>query len=177
MKIIYLYGLMILSLLFIFTGCGKKADKITVKEGKYISADGESYITVDNYIKGKSDKFEEVIGYCDIQFHNVDMSSFEEFYLASNTANYVTVNYNGDATEEQIQEIEDMLMERVDFENQFEENKANYFFFKDDKGAYGLGCEVDGSGFDQGYETYMSLVYKPAEKIIEVDGVKYILEE
>lgn len=177
MKRIYLYGLMILSLLFILTGCGEKTDKTTVKEGKYISVDGESYITVENYKKGKSDKFEEVIGYCDIQFHNVDMSAFEEFYLINNTANYVMLNYDGKATEEQRQEIREMLMERVDFKNQFEENKANYFFFRDYEGDYGLGCEVEGSGFDQGYETYMSLLYKPAEKTIEVEGVKYILEE
>ena len=177
MKRVSLYGLLILSLLFVLTGCGDKADKTTVKEGKYISVDGESYITVENYIKGKSEKFEEVIGYCDIQFHNVDMSSFEEFYLKNNTMNYVQLNYEGNVTEEQLQEIKEMLMKRVDFKNQFEENKANYFFFKDYAGDYGLGCEVDGSGFDQGYETYMSLLYKPSDKTIEIDGVKYILEE
>lgn len=177
MKRVCLYGLLLVTFLFMITGCDEKTDKTTVKEGKYISVDGESYVTVENYIKGKSEKFEEVIGYCDIQFHNVDMSSFEEFYLANNTTNYIQINMDGKATEEQLHEVKEMLIKRVDFKKQFEENAANYFFFKDYEGNYGLGCEVDGSGFDQGYITYMSLAYKPSEKTIEVDGVKYILEE
>ena len=33
---IFLYDLLILSLLFVLTGCGDNADKTTVKEGKFL---------------------------------------------------------------------------------------------------------------------------------------------
>lgn len=158
------------------TGCqNKKVSKVI--EGKYISVDGESYIVVDDYKKGKSDEFDEVIGYCNIQLHNVDLTAFEDFYLSNNTANYLAVNTNGNVSDEQMKEIQDILKSRVDFKKQFEDNKAEFFYFKDAYGDYGLGCEVDGSGFDQGYETYLSLGYSLKDKTIIIDEVKYILQE
>lgn len=169
--------LIYLIFLVALTGCQKTKNKITVKEGKYVSVDGDSYMTVENYKEGKSEEFEEVIGCCDIQFYNVDMTSFVDFYLANNTGNYVAVNMNGKATEEELKEIRKMLMERVDFVSQFEKNKSCFFFFKDYAGDYGMLCKVEGSGFDQGYETYVSLLYLPDENTIAVDGIKYILEE
>ncbi len=70
-----------------------------------------------------------------------------------------------------------MLMDNVDFRKQFIDNKAEFFYFKDSYGDYGLAGKVDGSGFGQGYETYVSIGYLPKEKTIIVDDVKYILEE
>lgn len=174
------FGLGILLTVFILvslTGCKKDKNKITVREGRYVSVDGESYITVTDYKNGKSDEFEEVTGYCDIQFCNVDMSTFIDFYLANNTGSYVAVNMGGKATEKELDEIRKMLLERVDFKAQFEDNKAHFFVFKDSYGDYGMASKVEGSGFDQGYETYVSLLFLPEENIIAVDGVKYILSE
>lgn len=171
---IILLVLIIINLLL--TGCGKEKDSKVV-EGKYVSVDGESYIVVDEYKKGGSDEFEQVIGYCNIQFHNADLTSFEDFYLDNNTASYIAVNTNGHISDEQLKEIQDMLKVRVDFKKQFEDHKAKFFYYKDDYGDYGLICKVDGSGFEQGYETYVNLRYLYEDKTIIVDEVKYILQE
>lgn len=166
----------IMIILTVLTGCGKENEPKVIS-GKYVAADGESYVVVDGYEKGKSDKFEEVIGYCNIQFFNVDLTSYEEFYLNNNTASYIAVNIEGSVSDDQIKEIQDMLKDRVDLKKQFEDNKARFFYYKDSYGDYGLGCEIDGSGFDQGYETYVNLLYLPEDKTIVINEMKYVLQE
>ena len=167
----------LLVMLFMLTACNKQDVKMVIEDGKYVSVDKSSYIVVSDYKNGKSDEYDEIIGYCNIQFFNVDLSAFEEYYLANNTANYIAVNTEGNVSDERLKEIQDMLMDNVDFRKQFIDNKAEFFYFKDSYGDYGLAGKVDGSGFGQGYETYVSIGYLPKEKTIIVDDVKYILEE
>lgn len=169
------YLLIVIAILI--TACGKKEENIPKPfEGKYIATDGSGYITVENYRNGSSEEFEEVVGLCDLQFFNVDLSGYEEFYLLNNATNYIAVNTEGGLTDEEVEEIMDMLRANVNFKKQFEENKATFSYYEDDDGGHGLICEVEGSGFGQGYETYVNIQYIPNEKAICIDELKFELE-
>ena len=159
------------------TSCGKK-DVPKPIAGKYVSADGDSYIVVENYKSGKSEKFDEIIGCCDIQFTNVDLSSFSEFCVINGTGNYIVVNKLSGLSAEETEEIKKKFESNIDLNKQFIENKAEfgYFYSKDEK-KYGLCCEIEGSGFNGAYECYVSMEYNADEKMIVCNEIKYILEE
>lgn len=175
-KIISLFTVLIISIVLLM-GCGKK-DVPKPISGKYISDDGNSYIMLENYKNGKYKGFNEEIGYCELQFHNVDLSSFKQFGVMNSTGNYITNHKLENASKEEKNKIQEMYETNINMEKQFEANKAKFsFFYSSDEKKYALCCAVDGSGFDGSYETYVSMEYNFKKKAIICDEIKYTLKE
>ncbi len=159
-------------------GCGKK-DFPKPVSGKYVSVDGNSYIVIGEYSAGKSEKFDEVLGYCDIQFTNVDLSPFSEFSVINGTSVYIAINdLGGKLSSEEVKEIKKKFESNIDLNKQFVENKAKFgYFYSENEKGYGFLCEIEGSGFDGAYECYVAMEYIAKEKTIICEEIKYILEE
>lgn len=158
-------------------GCGVEEAPKPIA-GKYISVDGNSYITLGEYSEGKSNEFDEIMGYCDAQFTNVDLSSFAEFCEFNGAGNYIVVNKLTGLTTEETAKIRERFRNNIDLNTQFVENKAKFgYFYSESEKKYGLCCEIEGSGFDGAYECYVSMEYNSEEREIICDEIKYILEE
>lgn len=158
-------------------GCGAEEIPKPIA-GKYISTDGNSYIVLGEYSQGKSDKFDEIMGYCDAQFTNVDLSSFAEFCEFNGAGNYIMVNKLTGLTTEETAEIRKKFRNNIDLNAQFVENKAEFgYFYSESEKKYGLCCEIEGSGFDGAYECYVAMEYNLKDRTIVCDDIKYILEE
>lgn len=158
------------------TGCGK--DKVPQpKEGRYVSADGNSSIILSDYVSDKGDSG-NAIGKCNIQFVNVDLSDFYAFAVNNSVANYVVKYFPDGCTEEEEAMLADQFENQIDIHKQFCENKAQFnYFYSDTNKGYGLMSEIQGSGFDGAYENYVTIEYKAGEKAIVCNEIKYILED
>lgn len=156
------------------TGCEK--EKVpTPLEGKYISKDGNSFIELSNY---KSNSSEEKIGECDIQFTNVDFSEFYDFTVNVTAANYIAVNYPDGCSKEERNDICEKIKSQMDMNKQFIDNPSKFeYFHSESEQGYGFMSEIEGSGFDGAYETYVTLEYRADEKAIICNEIKYVLEE
>lgn len=160
-----------------FVGCGKKGVPKPVA-GKYVSADGNSYIVLSNYKAEKSKESEDVIGYCDIQFSNVDLSTTLEYCVHISTSRYIEANKEKGLTEEDIEAVKKKFADDIDLQGQLIDNAAEfeYFYSETDKG-YGFSYEIEGSGYDGAYECYLILEYIADEKAVIYDEIKYTLEK
>ena len=167
---------LIASVLLVLTGCGKKESPKPV-EGKYVSLSGDSYIILSDY-NSESDKKNDKIGECKLQFINVDLSNFYNYSVNNSCSNYISKNYPDGCTKDKINEIMDMYKEQIDLNKQFVENSAKFmYFYSETEKGYGFMSEIEGSGFDGAYETYVTVEYCADDKSIICDEVKYILEE
>lgn len=163
--------LAILSMVMLLTGC--KAD---LKEGKYVleNGDGQSYITISDYTKEGS----EYLGFCKMQFKNVDFTTFEEHSVNNTFLNYITNKGLTDLSEEEQEKLKKEFEANLNFEKQFVENKSLFEYgYSEEQEGYWLMSEINGSGFDDAFETYVNMQYIPEENALVFDERKYILEK
>lgn len=162
-----------------FTGCGNKENTPKPINGKYVSADGGSYIILSDYEHGRPKGADaDVFGKGNLQFINVDLSTFSEYCVYNNTSNYIYINKLAELGIEERDEITKMFEDKIDIHNQFMDNSAEFeFFYSEVDKAYGFMCEIAGSGFDGAYECYVTVEYVADEKTIICDEIKYVLEE
>lgn len=159
------------------TSCGKEKVPKPV-EGKYVSADGSSYIVLSDYTNESPKDSEDVFGKCRLQFTNVDLTAFAEFCILNATGNYISVNKLGNLSQEELAGVKKRFEDSIDLKKQFIDHKAEFeYFYSEEEKGYGFMCEIEGSGFDGAYECYVSAEYVADEKAIICDEVKYILED
>lgn len=171
--------LMLCVIILCFTGCGNKEKTPKPINGKYVSADGESYIILSEYEHGRPKGADaDVFGKGSLQFTNVDLSTFSKYCIHNNTSNYIYLNKLGGLSVEEREEITKMFEDKIDLENQFMNNSAEFeYFYSEVEKGYGFMCEIEGSGFDGAYECYVTVEYVADEKTIICDEIKYVLEE
>ena len=172
-----IYSILIAAMVTTFTGCGEKEKVPKPIEGLYVSADGESSLRLSDY-SSQSDLGENVYGKCSIQFQNVDLEAFENFAIYNSVSHYIFAKMQASCTDAERDEVIESYKSKIDVNNQFCDNKATfvYFYSEEDKG-YGFMSEVNGSGFDGAYETYVTVEYISKDKAIICDEIKYVLEE
>ena len=176
-KKLLMFILIFTTIIICFTGCSKKENNDPI-DGKYISADGNSYIILTNYKDVKSGKFDEEIGRCNLQFFEIDLSPFSQFTILNGMGNYIMANKFTEISKEESDNIRNMFENKIDLDKQFKENKAEFsYFYSIDEKKHGLCCEIEGSGFNGAYECYVSMEYNLDEKTIICEEIKYILEE
>lgn len=172
----FVLNIILLMMILCISGCGKEKPPKPI-EGKYVSSNGNDYIILSNYVS-KSNDLNEKIGECDLKFTNVDLSGFYNFSVYNSASNYATRYFPDGCSEKE----KDMLLEKyrkqIDLNKQFSENKAKFkYFYSTTEKRYGFMCEIEGSGFDDAYETYLTVEYRADEKAIICDEIKYVLEE
>ena len=175
-KIKYAFNIILLMMFLCLSGCGKEKPPKPM-EGKYVSSDGNSYIVLSDYVL-KDNDINKKIGECNLKFTNVDLSAFYNFSVSNSASTYVTRYFPDGCSEEEKDDLIAQYKKQIDLNKQFSEKKANfqYFYSKTEK-RYGFMCEIEGSGFDGAYETYLTVEYRADEKTIICDEIKYILEK
>ena len=166
-------SLISVSIIIILSGCGQNDE---LKEGKYSleNSNGQSYIALSDFSKDNSD----YLGTCYLQFENVDLTTFEETSINNTFSNYVFENNLNNLSEKEQADLRNEFLSKIDLKKQFVDNKSLFEYgYSEEQEGYWLMSEINGSGFNNEYETYVSMQYIPEENTLIFDEKKYVLEE
>lgn len=134
--------IVIILAVLLLVGCGKR-EKPKPIEGKYISVDGNSYILLENYKNGNAQseknklmtESSDMIGTCELQFHNIDLSIIKNNIITMATTSYFQKHHLSKASQEEKDNVKNMLESNIDLDKQFAQNKAkvNYIYSTSEK--------------------------------------------